>query len=64
MKVKRVLSVGRLGDRERGVDQTRHLTAEERLSQLENLRIQICEVTQSEYPRRLQKVLEVVRRYR
>ena len=62
MKVERTISVGRVGETEKAAETTRHLSPEERLSLLEDLRREIARVTGHEYPQRLRRVLEVVER--
>jgi len=62
MRLVRVLSVDRFDPDEKGIDQTRSMSGEERVSLLEDLRRQMSKVTQCEYPRRLRRVLEVARR--
>jgi hypothetical protein len=59
MKLQRVLSVGYLSDNMRGVRTTQHLTPNQRLSLLEDLRRDAAKVFHYEYPRRLRRVLEV-----
>lgn len=62
MKVERKLTIGRIDQRERGVDLTRHFTGEERLSLLEDLRREVCKATGHENPQRLRRVLTIARR--
>ena len=62
MRIARVLTVGRLDSDEKGIDLTRHLTGDERVSMLEDLRQEMSKVTQREYPRRLRRVLEITHR--
>ena len=59
MRVEKVLSVGRFDPDEKGIDLTRDLSGDERVSMVEDLRRQMAKVTQSEYPGRLRRVLEV-----
>ena len=61
MIVERVLAVGNMGVRERGVDFTRHLTSAERISLLEDLRCELARMRNDEYPQRLRRVLAVTR---
>ena len=62
MKVERLLSIGKRVRDEKGVDMTRSLSHEERLSMVEDLRREMSKVTHREYPRRLRRVLEVAHR--
>ena len=62
MRIARVVTVGRFGADEKGIDLTRHLSGDERVSMLEDLRREMSKVTQREYPRRLRRVLEVAHR--
>ena len=62
MGIARVLTVGRLDPDEKGVDLTRHLSGDERVSLLEEHRREMSKVTQCEYPQRLRRVLEVAHR--
>ena len=60
--MKKVLSIGKLNSDEKGIDFTRELTGNQRVSMLEDLRRQISKVTQHEYPKRFRKVLEIAHR--
>ena len=62
MEVARILSVGRHNPDEKAIDLTRHLTGDERVSLLEDLRREMAKVTQREYPQRLRRVLEIAHR--
>ncbi len=62
MRIARVLTVGRFDPEEKGIDLTRALSGDERVSMVEDLRRQMSKVTQNEYPRRLRRVLEVAHR--
>jgi|ETNmetMinimDraft_15_1059895.scaffolds.fasta_scaffold373050_2 nicotinamide riboside kinase len=62
LKVERKISVITRSDDTRGIDQTKHLTPEERLSLLEDLRREMAKIQQYDYPQRLRRVLEVVKR--
>jgi hypothetical protein len=62
MKLEKILTVERMDPNEKGIDLTRHLTGRERLSLLEDLRIEMAKVGKYEYPQRLRRVLEIVRR--
>ena len=61
MGIVRVLSVGKFDPEEKGIDLTRALSGDERVSMVEDLRRQMAKVTRSEYPRRLRRVLEIAR---
>ncbi len=60
MKVERVLTITRRDPNEKGIDRTRHLTGRERLSLLEDLRIEMAKVCGYEYPQRVRRVLAIV----
>ena len=62
MRLQKILSVEKLDHDEKGVDCTRHMTGDERVSLLEDLRRQMAKVTNHEYPRRLRRVLTIARR--
>ena len=62
MKVERILTVTRIDPNEKGIDLTRHMTGRERVSLLEELRIEMSRVAKYDYPQRLRRVLEVFRR--
>jgi hypothetical protein len=62
MTLKRVISISKIHKRERGIDLTKHLTPNERISLLEELRKQTYFAIKHEYPGRLRRVLEVVKR--
>lgn len=62
MRITRVLTVDRFDADKRGIDLTRHLSGDERVSLLEDLRREMSKVTQREYPQRLRRVLEVAHR--
>jgi hypothetical protein len=62
MKLVKVLTVVRRDPDDKGVDLTRRLSGDERVSLLEDLRREMCEVAGIEYPERMERVLEVVRR--
>ena len=58
----RILTVRKMDPNEKASDNTRHLTGNQRVSLLEDLRREMSKVTHREYPQRLRRVLEVVRR--
>lgn len=62
MRVERVLSISKLDNVEKGVDLTKHMSGDQRVSLLEDLRRQMTKVTHYEYPRRLRRVLEISKR--
>jgi len=62
MKVERVLTVEKVNPNEKGIDLTRHLTGRERVSLVEDLRIEMAKVGKYEYPQRLRRVLEIATR--
>ncbi len=59
MKVERVLTVSKINKDEKGIDLTRHLSGDERVSLLEDLRQEMSKVTHNEYPQRLRRVLTI-----
>jgi hypothetical protein len=59
MKLKRVLSVGNLSDNFSGARLTEHLTGNQRVSLLEDIRRDMARVLHYEYPRRLRRILKV-----
>jgi hypothetical protein len=62
MKVERILTIERMNPNEKGIDLTRHMTGRERVSLVEDLRIEMAKVGKYEYPQRLRRVLEIARR--
>lgn len=62
MRVKRVITVEKKNRGEKGIDLTRHLTGEERVSLLEDIRRDMGKVTHHEYPFRLRRILEITKR--
>ena len=62
MAIKKIISVGQIKVRERGIDLTRDLSPNERVSLLEDLREQTYLAIKHEYPKRLRRILEVVKR--
>jgi hypothetical protein len=59
MKLQRVLSVGKIGDGVSGARLTEHMTGDQRVSLLEDIRRDMAKVCHYEYPKRLRRVLEV-----
>ena len=62
MKVERTLTVEKWNPNEKGVDLTRDLTGNERVSLVEDLRVEMAKVRNYEYPQRLRRVLEIAHR--
>jgi hypothetical protein len=62
MKMKKTLSIGKWNRNEKGIDLTRHLSGNERVSLLEDLRLEMSKVTHDEYPPRLRSILEIAKR--
>lgn len=62
MKIEKVLTISKLNKVEKAIDFTRHLTHDERISMVEELRQEIAKVTQHEYPQRLRRVLTIAKR--
>ena len=60
--MKRVLTITKFDPNEKACDHTQHLTGDERVSLLEDLRQEMSKVTHREYPRRLRRVLTVAKR--
>ena len=64
MKIERTFTIGRLTDEERAIDQTAHLSGEERLALLEDIRRSVWKIRSDEYPRRIPRTIEFTRRGR
>jgi len=62
MKIDRVLTIVKGPKRERGIDRCKHLTPEERLSLLEDLRQEMSKLTGQPYPRSVERTLTIARR--
>ena len=62
MKVERVLTITKLKNSEKSIDLTRHLSRDERISMVEDLRQETTKVTHHEYPQRLRRVLTITKR--
>ena len=62
MKLQKVITVGHIGDGLHGAQLTKHMTGNERISLLEELRQESARIFHYEYPRRLRRVFEVVNR--
>jgi hypothetical protein len=59
MKLQRILSVGNMNDGLNGARLTEHMTGDQRVSLLEDIRREVAKVRNNEYPKRLRRVLEV-----
>lgn len=59
MKLKRVLSIGHINDGLNGARLTEHMTGNQRVSLLEDIRHDMAKVGGYEYPRRLRRILKV-----
>lgn len=62
MKVDRVLTVSKIDNNEKGIDFAQHLSGDERVSMVEDLRQEMAKVTPNEYPQRLRRVLTISKR--
>jgi hypothetical protein len=62
MKVERIISIGRIDQEEKEADLTSRLTPDQRVSLLEDLRKQVYTMVKHEYPRRLSRVLTVIKK--
>ena len=60
--MKRVLTISQFDPNEKACDHTRHLTGDERVSLLEELRREMSKVSHREYPKRLRRVLTIAKR--
>ena len=60
--MERVLKIEKIDPHEKACDHTGHLTGDERVSLLEDLRREMSKVTHHEYPQRLRRVLTVTKR--
>lgn len=59
MKLKKILTVGHISDNLTGAHLTLHMTGNQRVSLLEDVRRDMAKVQRNEYPGRLRRVLEV-----
>ena len=59
MKFVRTLTVETIDCKEKAVDRSRHLTGNERVSLVEDLRREMAKVQGYEYPSRLRRVLSI-----
>ncbi len=62
MTVERILTITKSRNFEKAIDSTRHLSGDERISMVEDLRQEITKVTHHEYPKRLRRVLTITQR--
>jgi hypothetical protein len=62
MRIKKVLTIARQDRAEKGIDLTRHLSGDERVSLVEDLRREMARVQGYAYPRRLRRFLEISKR--
>jgi hypothetical protein len=62
MNVEKVLSLSKFDLHEKAIDTTRHLSHDERISMVEDLRKETAKVTGHEYPQRLRRILEIAYR--
>jgi hypothetical protein len=62
MKVAGILTILKSDPGEKAIDSTRHLTGDERISMVEDLRQEMVKVTHYEYPKRLRRVLTIAKR--
>lgn len=60
--MKRILTISKFDPNEKACDHTRHLTGDERVSLLEQLRREMSKVSHREHPKRLRRVLTVAKR--
>ena len=61
MKVEGILSTAKINNSEKAIDFAAHLSAEERISMVEDLRQEITKVTHHEYPQRLRRILTIAK---
>ena len=61
MRIKKILTIEKYNPEKKAIDTTRHMTGNERVSLLEDLRREITKVTGHEYPSRLRRILEIVK---
>ncbi len=62
MRIERVMTVTKWDKDEKGIDMTRQLTGDQRVSLLEDIRRDMAKVTHHEYPSRLRRLLEISKR--
>jgi len=59
MKLKKIISIGSITDDLSGSRLTQHLTGNQRVSLLEEIRRDMVKIKQYEYPGRLRRILKV-----
>ena len=62
MKVEKILTIEKSDRNEKGIDLTKNLTGNDRVSLVEDLRREMTKVRHNEYPSRLRRVLEISKR--
>lgn len=62
MKVLKTLTIEKYDRNEKGIDLTKSLTGNERVSLVEDLRCEMTKVRHYAYPHRLRRVLEISKR--
>jgi hypothetical protein len=62
MKTEKTLTIEKSDRNEKGIDFTKNLTGNERVSLVEKLRREMTKVRHYEYPHRLRRVLEISKR--
>jgi hypothetical protein len=62
MKIEKILTIEKSDRNEKGIDFTKNLSGNERVSLVEDLRREMSKVRHDEYPQRLRRVLEISKR--
>jgi hypothetical protein len=62
MKIEKTLAIEKPDRNEKGIDFTKNLTGNERVSLVEDLRREMSKVRHNEYPHRLRRILEISKR--
>jgi hypothetical protein len=62
MKLEKILTIEKIDNNEKGIDHTKNLTGNDRVSLVEDLRREMAKVTHNEYPSRLRRVLEIIKK--
>ena len=60
--MEKILKIIKKDNSEKSVDHTQHLSRRQRMSLLEDLRIEMAKVVHYEYPQRLRRILEISHR--
>ena len=60
MHIKRTISIGHIGDKVKQFDYTKHLTGEERISLLEELRYDLAKLQGYDYSGKIKRTLTIV----